>query len=229
MVTKPLALALSVSLVGGAALAGPVQAKTINACVKKKTGEVRIAKKCKKGWKKVTWNQKGDKGPQGQQGSAGAQGPATMVKTGTGQVLGRYLGLYPGGISIMFVLVNGGLYPYMATGQVLPFGSTSPSFKSADCTTDAFMEVSSPATASVMTGSAGGPSRIVWRRSSPTLGPPRAWEFSNTTQTINQPRYSLNDAGVCAAKDGGAAYNGLTVPLVPTTAPQDVPGPLTIG
>ena len=43
------------ALLGGAAV--PAQAKTVKACVKKKSGEVRILtgkKTCKKGWKKVS-------------------------------------------------------------------------------------------------------------------------------------------------------------------------------
>ena len=80
-----LATALGASVLVAGSAAVPAQAKTVKACVKKSTGELRILTgsktKCKKGWKKISWNQKGDTGPQGNQG---AQGPNLVVKDGTG-------------------------------------------------------------------------------------------------------------------------------------------------
>jgi hypothetical protein len=53
-------------------------ASAITACVKKKgkaKGAMRIASKCKRGEKKLTWNKTGPAGPQGEPGAAGAAGP----------------------------------------------------------------------------------------------------------------------------------------------------------
>ena len=72
-----LATALGASVLVAGSAAVPAQAKTVKACVKKSTGELRILtgckKKCKKGWKKISWNQKGDTGPQGEPGCAGPE------------------------------------------------------------------------------------------------------------------------------------------------------------
>ena len=45
--------------------------KVIRGCVNKKTGVVRVAKKCHKGERRIVWNSRGVKGPAG---SAGLQG-----------------------------------------------------------------------------------------------------------------------------------------------------------
>lgn len=224
-----LAAALGVSLLvaGGAAM--PAQAKTVKACVKKSTGELRMLtgkkKKCKKGWKKVSWNQKGDTGPQGNQG---AQGPNLMVKDGNGQVLGRFLGTFPSGLMIIFVEVGGGSYTYTPNGLLYPLGGPSPNFKDAACAGTAYMTADSPLTAQLIAGSVGGPSRIVYRKTTPVLGAPRAWEFTATTENaVAVQLYDLDPSGACTPD--GPPYNGTLAKLNPVTAPPDVPGPLTIG
>ncbi len=204
-------------------------AGTITACVKKKTGEVRIGKKCKKGWKKVTWNQQGAVGPQGATGPIGPQGPATVVKDSTGKTLGRYLGVLPTGFSVLMVLVGDGIYVYLPDGRLLGIGSSSPSFKTADCSGTAYMRASSESQAALATGSAGGPSRVVYRVTKPALGPASAWKYTTTKEVVNQVTYSRNEEGTCAAQDGGSPYNGILVALEATPAPADVPGPLTVG
>ena len=226
MLSKPLALAACLGLVATGVVATPVQAKTVNACVKKKTGEVRIAKKCKKGWKKVSWNTKGDSGPQGPAGPAGAEGPLTYVKDGAGNVVGRFMGLYPMGLNIMFVLVDGGLYTYLGDGRVVPLGGGSPNFTAMDCSGQAFIPSSSPPNTQLLVGAAGGPTRIVYRKSNPALGPTSAWAVTATTQVINQAIYKRDDTGACIA-DG--SHNGTIVMLQSVTAPLDVTGPLTVG
>lgn len=218
------ALGASVLVAGGVAV--PAQAKTVKACVNKSTGELRILtgskNKCKKGWKKISWNKKGATGPQGNQG---AQGPNLVVKDGTGKVLGKFLGLFPAGLSLMFVEVDGGSYLYAPNGLVYPFGSGSPAFKTNTCTGTAYVRSSSPQTTQLITGSAGGPSRVVYRTSGPPIGPAFAWAFTTTTENVNQIMYILNNAGTCVA-DGN--HNGTLVALQSVTAPADVPGPLTI-
>ncbi len=142
------------ALLGG--VASPVQAKTVKACVKKKTGEVRILtgkKKCKKGWKKTSWNQKGKTGPQGNQGP---QGPNLVVKDGTGKVLGKFLGVLPEGLTLFSVEIDGGSYLYLPNGLIYPgFSSTSPSFKTNACSGTGYVESSSPLSTQFLTGSAG--------------------------------------------------------------------------
>jgi hypothetical protein len=66
-------LALAIAATGGAMAASGGSA-TITACVKKHGGSLYQAKKCKKGDKKLSWNQKGPAGPTGPAGSAGAAG-----------------------------------------------------------------------------------------------------------------------------------------------------------
>lgn len=162
----------------------------------------RGKKKCKKGWKKVSWNQKGDTGPQGN--PHGAQGPNLVVKDGTGKVMGRFLGTFPSGPLMIFVEINGGTFSYLPNGFLYPVGSGSPKFKDNACAGSAYLTASDPLTTQLLTGSAGGPSRIVYRRTSPTLGAALAWEFTTTTteNVVAQQMYDLDSAGLCAA-DGG--------------------------
>ena len=211
-------------LVGGTTTA---QAVTVTACVKKKTGTVRIvtaAKKCKKGWKKVSWDQTGATGPQGPQG---ATGPELMVKSGDGAVLGRFLGVYPAGISIFFVQINGGIFLYGANGQVLPLVSQSADYKNSSCTGTPVVQANDPIYRDIFTKSAGGPTRITYRQSTPAVGAIRAWEYTPTVETVNQQLYKWSPSNTCVAD--GAVYNGQVVQLREVAPPQDVPGPLTIG
>ena len=215
------ALGAGLLMAGGVA---PSQAKTVKVCVKKSSGEMRLLtkKKCKKGWKKVTWNQKGKTGPQGKQGD---QGPNLTVKDGTGKVLGKFVGMYPAGFTLMFVEIDGGVYLYAPNGQVFPAISSSPAFKTNTCTGTGYIRSSSPQSTLLYTQSAGGPSRVIYRVSNPSPGPISAWALTATTETVNQTMYILNSSGVCVA-DGN--HNGTIVALQSVTAPSDVPGPLTI-
>jgi hypothetical protein len=220
------ALGASVLVAGGVAV--PAQAKTVNACVKKSTGELRILTgsktKCKKGWKKISWNKKGATGPQGNQG---AQGPNLMVKDGTGRVLGKLLGLFPAGYALMMVEVDGGSYMYAPNGTVYPFGASSPSFKTNTCGGTGYVKASSPQYTQLVIGSVGGPTRIVYRKTEPTYGAVFAWAFTANTEVVNQVLYQFNATGACVAD--AAVYNGTVVALQQVPAPLDVPGPLTIG
>ncbi|MEZ5158159.1 MAG: hypothetical protein R2687_04915 [Candidatus Nanopelagicales bacterium] len=229
-----LAAALGAGLLVGTGAAVPAQAKTVVACVKKSNGKVKILttkkkkkKKCKKGWKKVSWNQTGKTGPTGPVGATGPQGPAQEVKDGTGKTLGKFLGIYPAGLPIVSVLIDGGAYLYYPDGKVLPLGGASPSFKTNTCNGTAYVESTSAQTTAFLVGSVGGPTRVVYRPTSPTLGPTSAWAFTATTENaVNLQTYELNNAGVCTA--AGALFTGTLITLQPVTAPPDVPGPLTI-
>ena len=227
MVRRAIIAAISLCLLAAGTSAVPAQGATITVCVNKKSGEMRIPKKkCKKGWKKVSWNQRGAVGPQGQTGPAGAEGPMTVVKDATGRVVGRFMGIYPTGILVMFVLVETGMFVYTGDGRVMSLGGDSPNWLAADCTGQAFLTASSELSASLLTGSVGGPTRVVWRKMIPALGPTRAWALTSATQVINQPVYELNETGDCVSN---GSHNGKIVFLEPVTAPQDATGPLSIG
>ncbi len=214
------ALGAGLLVAGGVA---PSQAKTVKVCVKKSTGEMRLLskKKCKKGWKKVTWNQKGDTGPQGNQG---AQGPNLVVKDGGGNVLGDLVGTLPMSLEVVMVRVNGGIYMYRFDGVVYPMGS--PAYKNNTCSGTAFIPSTSATTTAFLTGSAGGPSRLVYRPTSPGMGPVAAYQFTTTTENVNQNMWELDDTGTCVA---GTPHNGTLVALQQVASPPDVTGPLTIG
>jgi hypothetical protein len=65
------------ALVGGGAVAVGQSgggSPTMTACVKKKGGAMRLANKCKRTERKVTWNQQGPAGARGADGLAGAAG-----------------------------------------------------------------------------------------------------------------------------------------------------------
>ncbi len=70
-----MALFLAVGAGGGYAIAATGGGKTITACANKRTGALFLHTRgrCKRGFKKITWNQQGR---QGAQGRPGAQGPA---------------------------------------------------------------------------------------------------------------------------------------------------------
>jgi len=223
-----LATAVAVGGLVAGVEAPAAQAKTVKACVKKKTGEMRILtkKKCKKGWKKVSWNQKGKTGPQGNQG---AQGPNLMVKDGAGNTMGRFLGVFPMGLPLIFVEIDGGGYTFMPNGLLYPLGSGSPQFKTNACTGTGYVPADSELSKQLYVGSAGGPTRLVWRRTDPSLGAALAWKFTTATENVVATQmYELDNDGTCDPVSGGA-YSGTLVAMESVPAPADVPGPLTIG
>lgn len=78
--SKVLAIIAALLLACGAAgfaiaKSGSSATKTIKACAKKKGGALRIAKKCKKGERRVTWSVTGVRGQQGPAGAQGSAGP----------------------------------------------------------------------------------------------------------------------------------------------------------
>lgn len=223
-----LAGVLSAGLLGAGTAAAPAQAKTINACIKKKTGEVKILsgskKKCKKGWKKASWNK------QGPQGKTGPKGPQLMVRDATGKVLGTSVGTIAEGITLLFVEIDGGFYSYLPNGLLISVGgSSSPSYKNNTCTGTPYLELgTSPTSISLYTGAANGPSRYVYRRTVPDFGPASAWSFGSTIEDVAAvDLYHLDSSGACVLDS--AAYTGKLGVMQAVTAPPDVPGPLTVG
>jgi hypothetical protein len=76
--------ALAAASVGGATMQS--SQATIHACKSKKTGILRVAKRCKRGEAALTWNRRGPRGATGAGGAQGATGAtgATGAKGDTG-------------------------------------------------------------------------------------------------------------------------------------------------
>jgi len=210
----------------------------VKACVHKRSGDLRFLtgtkkKKCKRGWKKVTWNAKGapgstgpsgNTGPGGSTGPAGPLGPRMVVKAGNGETVGDFLSIYPATPQFISILIDGGVYQYFPNGRLIP--SDSPNYKDAACAGTAYTDANSQIVEDLIKGSAGGSSRVVYRATSPTFGVPKAFQFTTTAESVNQQLYAFNQSGVCIP-DGGV-YNGRLVQLATTQAPPDFVGPLTI-
>jgi hypothetical protein len=234
-----------VLVVAGAVLvpASAASAKTLTACVNKKTGEMRLRqgkaakKKCPKGWKKVRWSVQGPAGKQGTpgvngtNGANGQPGPIINVKDATGAVVGQMVSIFPEGGAIYFVLRDGGLWTYLGDGHLYGFGS-SPTFKTNDCTGTAYLSSSSsqfkPETLAALVG---GPFRVVFRTlNAGDFGTAMAWKGTATTEKITSAisTYELNDTtGACELDS--SSFTGILVALEQTTAPPDFVGPLAIG
>jgi hypothetical protein len=56
---------------GGLAVAASSRDPVIRACANKKTGELRLASKCRRGERSVSWNQVGPAGAAGKTGATG--------------------------------------------------------------------------------------------------------------------------------------------------------------
>ncbi|HME03002.1 MAG TPA: hypothetical protein VKG38_08220, partial [Solirubrobacteraceae bacterium] len=82
-----MAVAVAALLVacGGLAVAASPSSPVVRACANKKTGVLRLASKCRKGERAVSWNKEGLPGPQGLTGATGTTG-ATGAKGETGTV-----------------------------------------------------------------------------------------------------------------------------------------------
>lgn len=71
-----LAVALLVIGMGIGSQVAVSQSQTINGCVNKRTGVLKIAETCTNRERKISWNVLGARGPQGPAGSPGSSGPA---------------------------------------------------------------------------------------------------------------------------------------------------------
>jgi hypothetical protein len=233
---KVLAAVTSAVLAGSAMVVAtpPVAAKTTyKACVKKSTGEVRFLvgkkkkkKKCKKGWKKVSWTKAGPKGGPGVSGPTGATGPRASMGTVVdrdGAVVGEALTTLNAPIALFIVRIDGGTFLYYGNGWLVPTGGVY--YKDAACTGTAYDRAGSIQERDLVLAS---PSeRRVYRVSSPTLGPSSAFRFAGTAEAVtNVQFYYRDDAGACVAT--GALFTGYAMPLTPVSAPPDHPGPLQV-
>jgi hypothetical protein len=69
----------------GWAIAATSNHPVIRACANKKTGVLRLAKRCRRRERSISWDKEGFQGPQGLTGATGATGPAGP----TGEQLSR--------------------------------------------------------------------------------------------------------------------------------------------
>ncbi|HRY09023.1 MAG: hypothetical protein H6526_04940 [Actinobacteria bacterium] len=212
-----MAVVAAVALGGVAAPVSPASSKTIKVCVKKKTGEMRMMKKCKKGWKKVKWNSVGPIGP------IGPAGPQLKVVDKNGVVLGDFLGMSCAGL-LPYITVGfqGGNYTYMPDGRLIP--STSPRFIDATCAGKGYVAVAATDTPMYL-NTVGGPGRLVYRATVPVWQTAKAYKLTSTLRAHNAVTWQLDGAGTCAVT---AVYNGTLIELEEVPAPPDGAGPLTV-
>jgi len=219
--------AAALAVGSGVAVNGPASAaKTYKACVKKSTGEVRLMlgkkKKCKKGWKKTTWSKSAPKGSQGPAGPVGAGNSLGTLVDGNGQVVGAAMGSINVGSMVFSVLIDGGVYHYYSNGWLL--STSSVYFDNATCTGTAFVTVSETDIFNALR--ADPTARIVYRPTSPTLGPAVAYKQSGSVDSVvSGSRWYRDSADVCTA---GTAFTGYRVFLTQVQAPPDRPGPLKV-
>ena len=154
------------------------------------------------------------------------------VLNNDGSVLGEYAGTFPAGpFAIFQVVVDGGLYTYYGSGQLIPLGSGSPSFKNNTCTGTAYFETDQNTFDFLYSKLAGGPSRIVYRVATgpTTLGPISAWQYTTASEdVVNLNLWELDSGGNCVATPG-SPYTGVLAELDSVPAPPDGVGPLKIG
>ena len=244
---RPVIAVLVTAAVGVAAVpASAVGATTITACVKAKTGELRIRtgaaakKRCSKGWTRIRWGSTGPAGKQGKQGkqgvagsqgSSGTQGPAgpaLNVRDATGAVVGQFMGIIPEGVPFYSVLRDGGLWFYLGSGQVYPL--SSPDWKTSDCSGTAYVRGGSNFSAANLALLVQGYYRVTFRTlSAGVFGPTSAWKGLGTTEAVVSTQLYNRDDTTGACQMDGAPYTGSIAPLDPVTAPPDFTGPLTIG
>ncbi len=225
---------------GSIGVVAPAQAKTVKACVKKSDGTVKILKKkkkCKKGWKKLTWGTKGPAGTNGSNGNNGSNGsngvpgpagPNWVVKDKAGKTLGTFAGYGFGLIPLVSVIAaDGGVFGYGADGR-LRNDNAELYFRNNTCTDAAWFGASSAALREYL-DSAGGPGRAVFQvTGAPTAS---AWKIdASTTIAVAVGGATLfkknATTGTCAANVNPA---GLVVPLTPAPAPVvAATGPLSI-
>jgi hypothetical protein len=237
---------LAVLVVAGAVLvpAAAANAATLTACVKKRTGEMRLRqgkaarKKCPKGWKKVRWNVQGAAGKQGlagangtngTNGTNGAPGPMINLKDATGAIVGQLLDVVPEGLPVYTVWRDGAIWYYLGDGHLFPL--VGPRFKASDCSGTAYLpngagtQFSDAAFQTLISG----PFRAVYRIANAELfGTPTAYAASGATEPATAIQlYSFDNTGACNAT--GGPVTGTLFALQEVPAPPDFTGPLTIG
>ncbi len=154
------------------------------------------------------------------------------VLNADGSVLGAFAGTLPqGGIAIFQVLIDEGLYLYYGSGQLVPFGSSSPSFKNDTCTGTAYEETDQETFDFLYSKLAGGPTRVVYRSAVDlvNLGPISAWQYTKASQNVaGENLWDLDSDGNCTPTSS-SPFTGVLAELESVPAPSDGTGPLTLG
>ncbi len=204
------------------------QKQTTAGCVHKKTNELRVllkpAKKCKKGWQKITFNQPGSAGAPG---AAGVSGPVSVVsvKDATGAVIGQsFNGVSTWLSGSALVYANGAAYDYnLGSGKVVSESWDSVMYLDGSC---------SPSNAAVGIYNTGvylasltSFARIVDRPNSDL--PTRAFKGTTTVRAIlpSETFWYLDGTGVCQGPF--TSWSETLAMLTPVAAPPDHPGPLS--
>lgn len=160
----------------------------------------------------------------GVEGSGRADGPGQSlgdVVDANGALVGQSVGQYPAGVSVFFVTIDGGAYIYYPNGWLVPIAQI-PSYDNSSCAGTPFIMADDTLERDAILQD---PSyRVVYRATSPTLGPASAYKPDGTaTPVLNLARWELDDTGTCTA---AMAETGYRLPLTGVTAPPDHPGPL---
>lgn len=215
-------------LIGGTVVPSQAASKTITACVKKSDGTVKVLtgkkknKKCKKGWKKTTWNKQGPAGP------SGPAGPNWSVTDKNGQVLGDFGGLFQVGLrsAVVVLLSDGGAVRYFTDGA-LGRDNGGIYFENNGCTDAAVLGASSASLQEVLK-SAGSTARGVWLQDDNSVV--RAYKVATTTTTTvpvaaNSLFRKDSTTGACAA---ATHLGGFIVELTEAEKPLIAAGPINI-
>ena len=247
-----IAALVALSVAGGgtagaqAATTSTTTTSTITACVKTKTGAVKILttakarkKACPKGAKKMTWNVPGHAGSDGKNGANGsskngtngANASSLKVYDADGNVLGQFAELVGGNaqFNAFGVLIDGGFYVY--AGGLLAYSPYympdigGVVYTDAACAGQPVLTVPGRYAATL--------NRSTYRFVDQDFLTKKVWRTGTTTSTVPAaaPTYYAPDANqnsACAVATGVQAGDAL-VNLVPTTtAPPVEVGPLTI-
>lgn len=166
----------------------------------------------------------------GKAGPDGKNKPPLKVLNADGSVLGILTGTsYIGGTEIFEVLIDGGVYPYLPSGQLYPSIGGSPVFRTSSCDGTAYITADPVNYGLVISKLVGGLTRIPFRTiSGGTLGPILAWELTATHETVAAVNAWQLDNSTGACVPGGTVTGELVTlePVVP--APPDGVGPLKI-
>jgi hypothetical protein len=212
-------------------------------CVKKRTGVLRILKSptkdCRRGEKRITWNQTGAAGPIGPAGATGptgATGQALSVRAADGTVIGSLAGMLPlfaAAVPIFLVLRDGGVWYYLNDGSLM-----TSSLYTGGAQTVKFTDNGCSGTPSFFTGvpsipvnlglAMQGSGRIVTRTNAGVFAAYKIQAQVGTTIAAPTQLYARDGAGACMA-DVGLVNSGSLWALTAVTPPPSFSGPLTVG